>query len=219
MLVGVIPAAGYGTRLGPRAGSKEVIRVHGRPVMDHLVERMRTAGIDELRVVTRPAKEDVVAHAGALGARVVLGHPSDVAASLLLGIGGLVDDDEVLVGFPDCLWGPPDGYVPVLAALRDGAAVALGLFATPDLRRSDVVVCDADGSVRRIAVKPDHPPGDRIWGIAAARAGTLRGLREGTEPGSTFDALAARGAVVGVPLSDEWLDIGTPEALARVGAR
>jgi glucose-1-phosphate thymidylyltransferase len=218
VLVGVIPAAGHATRLGRRAGSKEVIPVGGRPVMDHLVDRMRAVSVDELRVVTRPAKEDVVAHAQALGARVVLGHPADVAASLLLGLEGLADDDEVLLGFPDCLWGPPDGYVRVLAALRAGAEVALGLFATPDLQRSDVVVCRPDGTVTRIAVKPDEPPGDRIWGIAAARVSTLRGLREGTEPGRTFDALAAGGGVVGVPLSGEWLDIGTPESLARVSS-
>jgi glucose-1-phosphate thymidylyltransferase len=224
VLVGLIPAAGHATRLGPRAGSKEVIEVGGRPVMDHLVERMRVAGIDELRVVTRPEKEDVVAHAGQLGARVVLGHPADVAASLLLGVDGLADGDEVLFGFPDCLWEPLDGYVLVLTALRAGAGagihVALGLFGTPDLTRSDVVVCEPGGRVTAIFVKPDDPPADRIWGIAATRAAVLRReLRDGTEPGVVFDALARAGRVTGVPLSDAWLDIGTPEALARAGAQ
>ncbi|HWT23611.1 MAG TPA: NTP transferase domain-containing protein [Solirubrobacteraceae bacterium] len=219
MLAGVIPAAGHGTRLGRRDGSKELVPVRGRPVMDLLVERMRAAGVDELRIVTRPEKPDVMAYARELGARLVLGHPRDVAASLLLGLAGLANDDEVVFGFPDALWEPPDGYARVLAALRAGADVALGLFRTTDLERSDVVVCDADGTVSRIAVKPETPPGDRIWGIAAARAGTLRGLREGTEPGVTFDGLARRGRVVGVPLSDDWLDVGTPEALERARRR
>jgi NDP-sugar pyrophosphorylase family protein len=187
--------------------------------MDHLAERMRTAGVEELRVVTRPEKEDVVAHCGRLGARVVRGHPEDVAASLLLGLAGLADDDEVLFGFPDCLWEPADGYLPVLAALRAGADVALGLFRTPDLERSDVVVLDPDGRVAGIAVKPAVPPGDHIWGIAAARAGVLCGLRAGTEPGVTFDGLARAGRVAGVALSDDWLDIGTPESLARATGR
>jgi glucose-1-phosphate thymidylyltransferase len=216
MLVGLIPAAGHATRLGPRAGAKEVIPVAGRPVMDHLVERMRAAGADALRVVTRPEKADLVAHAEAIGAEVVLARPPDVAASLLAGLRGLADADEVLVGFPDSVWQPVDGYRPLLERLRAGADLALGLFGTPDLARSDVVVCDPDGRVRGIAVKPAVPPSDRIWGIAAARAGTLRAaLRPGTEPGVTFAALAAAGDVRGVWLSDEWLDIGTPEALAR----
>jgi glucose-1-phosphate thymidylyltransferase len=217
MLVGLIPAAGWATRLGPQPSSKEVLPVRGRPVMDHLVARMRAAAPDELRVVTRPEKHDVVAHAEALGARVVTGHPGDVAASLLLGLAGLEDGDEVLIGFPDCLWEPGDGYVALVAALRAGAEVALGLFRPGrDLERSDVVVEGPGGEVRGVAVKPARPPGDAIWGIAAARAGVLRrGLREGTEPGVLLDALARRGVVAGVHLSSEFLDVGTRESLRR----
>jgi glucose-1-phosphate thymidylyltransferase len=217
VLVGLIPAAGYATRLGPQPASKEVLEVRGRPVMDHVVERMRAAAPDAIRVVTRPEKADVVAHARALGLDVVPGHPADVAASLLLGLAGLTDGDEVLVGFPDCLWEPRDGFARVLATLRTGAGVALGLFrVTEGLERMDVVVMGPAGDVRGVAVKPTHPPADRIWGVFAARAGVLRdGLAEGTEPGVLFDALARRGAVAGVELSGAFLDVGTPESLRR----
>jgi glucose-1-phosphate thymidylyltransferase len=215
VLVGIVPAAGHATRLGLLDGSKEMLPIRGRPVMDHLVERLRAAGIDELRVVTRPEKLDVIAHAEAIGARVVTGYPVDVAASLTLGLHGLHDADEVLFGFPDTVWEPLDGYVPVLAALRAGAEVALGLFATPDLGRSDIIVFGPDGTIAGIDVKPRILRGDRIWGIAAVHARTLRGLREGTEPGVYFGELARDGGVVGVHLSSEWLDIGIPEALSR----
>jgi glucose-1-phosphate thymidylyltransferase len=216
-LVGVIPAAGYGTRLGARMGSKEMIPVAGRPVMDHLVERMRAVAVDEIRVVTRPDKDDVIAHAAELGAEVVLGHPADVAASVRLGMAGLEAADEMLFGFPDCLWEPVDGFVPVVAALRAGADVALGLFRLQaDLERSDVVVTGAGDRVERIEVKPANPPGDRIWGVAAARAAVLDELQAGVEPSVTFDRLARAGLhVAGVALSDRWLDIGTPESLRR----
>jgi glucose-1-phosphate thymidylyltransferase len=217
VLAGLIPAAGRATRLGPQPSSKEVLEVGGRPVMDHLVERLRAAAPDEVRVITRPEKEDVVAHARALDLRVLLGHPGDVAASLLLGLDGLDDADEVLVGFPDCLWEPPDGFSRVLGALRAGADLALGLFrVAEELERMDVVVTGPGGAVRGVAVKPAEPPGDAVWGIFAARARVLReGLRPGTEPGVLFDALARRGAVAGVPLSDAFLDVGTPESLRR----
>lgn len=216
VLVGLIPAAGHATRLGHQPTSKEVISVRGRPVIDHLVERMRAAEPDELRIVTRPEKADVREHADALGASVVLGHPADVSASLRLGMAGLSDEDEVLIGFPDSLWDPVDGFVQILHRLRDGADVALGLFAGGELERSDVVVCDGEGRVSRIEVKPEQPTGDVLWGIAAARVRALRGLAEGTEPGVLFDALAASGRVVGVRLSSHWIDIGTPETLERV---
>jgi len=216
VLVGLIPAAGHATRLGHQPSSKEVISVGGRPVMDHLVQRMRAAQPDQLRVVTRPEKTDVVEHAHALGACVVLGHPADVAASLRLGMAGLEDDDEVLIGFPDSLWEPEDGFVQVLARLRQGAEVALGLFGGGELERSDVVVRGPDDLVSRIEIKPEHPTGDVLWGIAATRVRALNGLVEGTEPGVLFNALAERGVVVGVHLSSHWIDIGTPETLQRV---
>jgi dTDP-glucose pyrophosphorylase len=178
VLIAVVPAAGHALRLGPQPVSKEVLPVLGRPVMDHLVEQLLLAGPDELRVVTRPEKADVTAHARALGAQVVHGYPADVTASLGLGLAGLADDDEVLFGFPDTVFEPPDAFVQVLAALRTGADVALGLFRIPpaDLPRSDVVVLADDGRVLRIEVKPAVPPSDLVWGVAATRAGVLRAV-------------------------------------------
>jgi glucose-1-phosphate thymidylyltransferase len=216
MLVGLIPAAGYARRLGEPAVSKEVLPVGGRPVMDFLLDRMRAARPDELRVVTRPEKRDVVEHARRTGTRVVLGHPPDVSASLLLGLDGLADDDELLVGFPDTLWEPADGFVRLLDRLRAGAELVLGVFRAPDPERSDVVTMDPDGRIRRIAVKPSRPESDLIWGCAATRVRTLRALRDHPEPGLCFDALARRGGgVAGVRLSDRWTDIGTPDALRQ----
>ncbi len=215
MVIGVVPAAGHATRLGLRRGSKEMLQVGGRPIMDVLVERMRMARPDEIRIVTRPEKDDVVRHARPIGATVCLGQPSDVTASLRLGMEGLEDGDVVLLGFPDTLWQPADGFVRLVGALRDDVQVVLGLFSTADAARSDVVV--SDGSrVTAIQVKPQEPAGNVIWGCAAARAGALRGCPEGTEPGEYFGDLARDGHVAGVWLSNDFLDIGTPESLRQV---
>ncbi len=218
MVVALIPAAGHATRLGRQPSSKEVLNVGGRPMMDFLLERLSVAQPDEIRVVTRPAKEDVTRYATDRGARVIHGEPADVSESLTLGLEGLADEDEALIGFPDSRWEPPDGFVRVLEALRDDADLALGLFANAELERSDVVICSADGRVRSVAVKPERPPSDLIWGIAAARVSVLRGLRAGSEVGEHFSTVAAAGRTRGVFLSGEWLDIGTPEALAAARA-
>ncbi len=53
MLVGPIPAAGHATLLGPQVGSKEMLDIRGRAMIDHLVARMRAVEPDELRLVTR----------------------------------------------------------------------------------------------------------------------------------------------------------------------
>lgn len=217
-IVGVIPAAGHATRLQPLPGSKEMIPISGRPVMDYIVERMRAGGCTRLRVVTRPEKEDVIAHAEELGAEVVLDRPTSVSESFLAGMANLAEDDIVLIGFPDTLWEPVDGYRPLVAAVREGSDVALGLFRVDvsDLRRSDVVVIDDDGRIERIDVKPAEPLSEWIWGCAAARADVWAGLVRAGWPGTYIDLLCREGRDVrGFTLSDVWLDIGTEDALRR----
>ena len=218
-IVGVIPAAGYATRLQPLEGSKEVLPVGGRPVMDYVVERMRIGGCDELRVVTRPEKDDVVAHAEAIGAVVVLGHPRTTSESFVVGMEGLGPEDVVLIGWPDTLWEPADGYVPLVAAVGEGHDIALGLFETRDLERSDVIGFDEGGRVTGVHVKPARPPSGWIWGCAAARRRALVGLEREEWPGSFFDARCRAGVELhATRLSGTWLDIGTRDALDRARA-
>jgi NDP-sugar pyrophosphorylase family protein len=224
-IVGIVPAAGHATRLQPLDRSKEVLHIGGKPVMDHLVERMRRGGCTRLRVVTRPDKLDVIAHAERLGAQVVLATPASVSASFLAGMRGLASDDVVLIGFPDTLWEPVDGYEPLVRAVGAGCDVALGLFRIreEDLSRSDVVEVDEDGRVASIHVKPAEPPSPWIWGCAAARTEMMLGLERAEWPGGYIDLLCREGRDVrGFPLSDTWLDVGTrsalDEALRRYGS-
>ena len=182
--------------------------------MDWLVERMKAAACTEIRVVTRPRKTDVGAHAAALGATVVIGEPDTVGRSIALGMSGIAGDATVLLGFPDTLWEPPDGFVTLLDALQEGVDAVLGLFTTDEAARSDVVVRASGNRVDRILVKPSEPPSDVIWGCAVARAAAIRGIDAVEQPGELFNRLARLGRVSGVYLSDSWLDIGTKEALA-----
>jgi glucose-1-phosphate thymidylyltransferase len=213
-LVGVIPAAGYGTRLQPIAGSKEVLPVRGRQVIDYLVERMRAAGVDALRVVTRPEKADVARRARQLGAEVIRGQPANVSESILLGAEGLASGDCVLVGFPDTIWEPVDGFVRLLEALSGDVEIVLGLFRTPQLTRSDVVTVEGE-RVTGVYPKPAEPRSELVWGCLAARAGALPGLREHREPGDYLDVLARAGVVHAVDFGTMFVDIGTPASYAE----
>lgn len=216
-IIGAIPAAGHGTRLQPLPGSKELVPIRGKPVIDYLAERMLRGGATELRIVTRPDKTDLREHAARLGASVVLGRPATVGASIASATHGLEDDDIVLVGFPDTIWQPEDGYRILVESLAAGAEAALGLFRVPDadLSRSDVVVVDGSGVVERIHVKPTTPPANVVWGCAAVRARSLDGLAASAWPGQHFDAMCRDGSVTGILLSNVWLDIGTLDSLAR----
>ncbi len=215
-IAGVIPAAGYASRLQPLSCSKEMLPIRGRPVMDYVIERMRQAGCTELRVVTRPEKEDVIAHAEELGATIVLAYPSTTSESFAAGMAGLAPEEIVLIGWPDTIWEPEDGYRPLVEAVQQGHEIALGLFETPDLRRSDVLSFDESGRITGIHIKPAYPPSGWIWGCAAARRRALTGLEREEWPGSFFNSLCAKGLDLHpVRLSDAWLDIGTKESLER----
>jgi NDP-sugar pyrophosphorylase family protein len=185
--------------------------------MDHLVERMRAAPCDEIVVVTRPDKRDVAAHAAAAGARVVLARPATVAESLLAGAAELADDDVVLIGFPDTLWEPLDGFARLLDELAGGWRAVLGLFTAPveDLRRYQPVAFAPDGSVERIEIRPAEPSSAWTWGLAVMTVRELRRLDPAEDPGTHFGRLARDGSLGAVRLSDRFLDIGTPDGLAQ----
>lgn len=213
-IVGVIPAAGWARRLQPLECSKEVLEVGGVPVMDQLCERMRSGGASELRVVTREEKEDVVANAERLGAAVVLDRPATINQSFAAGLAGLGADDLALLGFPDSLWEPPDGYRRLVEAVEADSEVALGLFDSPGLE-SDYIRFDAGGRVEEIEIKPARPPSNWLWGVAAARVGALAGLERHEWPSQHMNALLRDGHdIAAVRLSDRYLDIGTRAALA-----
>jgi glucose-1-phosphate thymidylyltransferase len=212
-IIGVVPAAGYALRLQPLDCSKEMLPVAGRPVIDYLVERMRVGGATEIRVVTRPEKDDVVAYAKEIGATLVFGHPAHLDESLGAGLKGLADDDIALLGFPDSLWEPVDGYRALVAAVAGGEEVALGLFEAPGLVGSDFLALNDAGGIAHIEIKPARPPSDWIWGAAAARASSLQGLEREEWPSQHMNSLIRQGRPpLGVRLSSEYLDIGTPQS-------
>jgi glucose-1-phosphate thymidylyltransferase len=214
-LVGVLPAAGRAVRLQPLAGSKELLEIGGRPVLDYAVERMNAASADEIRVVTRPDKVDVRAGAEARGLTVVEAEPATLAESIAVGIHGLAADDVVLIGLPDTIWHPVDGFARLVDGLRPDTDAVLGVFRSSEPERGDVVDLHADCIVRAVAVKPAQPAGDLIWGAAAARAACLRSLSAYDQPGHLFDELARAGRVRAVRFPGELVDVGTKEALAR----
>lgn len=207
-----MPAAGLGTRAQPLDCSKEVYSVWGRPLLAHLVERMREAAVDEIRVVTRPDKEDVASCARALGATVALGAPQSVGESIGLAAEGLGAGDVALIGFPDTVWEDAGVYQALLGALGP-AEVCLALFRHADPAAADVVSLGRGGRVTGIEVKPRRPATDLIWGCAAVRAPVLATLD--AEPGRTFDTLARRGRVAAVRFGGAFADLGVRERLQR----
>ena len=209
--VGLIPAAGYATRLGLESGSKEVQPVRGRPVMEYLAERMRLGGADRIRVATRPEKTDVIDLAAAWNMEIVTGYPNSVSESLRLAASGIDDEAVVLFGFPDTIWSPIDGFRSLCRKVENGADIALGVFQSPYPERSDVAILESSGRVVRIDVKPKQAHSDLVWACGVARWETLRDLTVLAEPGIAFSRRAEHTPIDAVRLG-RVIDVGTQQA-------
>jgi glucose-1-phosphate thymidylyltransferase len=239
---GIVPAAGAGTRIQPLAFSKELLPVgsradpHGverpRAVSEYLVERMVRGGANRVCFVISPGKSDIMAYyggevGGADVCYVVQPKPAGLCDSIFRALPFLDPAEEVLVGLPDTLWFPEDGF----GALPDGELSFL-LFPVERPELFDAVVTDEAGSVREIQVKD---PGARtrwVWGAFKLPARTLAELhalwlergRRDEYIGTLVNAwLAEGGRAVGVPAGETYVDVGTlhgyREAIGVLSAR
>lgn len=199
-IVGVIPAAGKGSRLAPLPCSKELLPVgvhrepaalRGRPkvVSQYLVEQMRAGGADRIFFVVRGDKSDIAqyygdgARLGVAMAYLMMGEPWGPAFTVAQAA-PFAGDATVLFGFPDILLHPPDGFARAVARLDEtGADLVLGLLVGAPENAIDPVTTDASGRVRRLLTKEESPPrheGDLGYMLAAWRPPFTRFLVEET---------------------------------------
>jgi dTDP-glucose pyrophosphorylase len=170
-VIGLIPAAGRGTRLGPLPCSKELYPVgfrhddasrepRAKVVSHYLLEKFRHAGISRAYVILRHGKWDVPTYFGD-GQRVglqlaylVIGDSLGPADTLDRAY-PFIRNNCVAFGFPDVLFGPDDVFDHLLRRLAEtDADIVLGLYPGSDSRQMDMVDVDADGRVRAIILKP-----------------------------------------------------------------
>jgi len=225
---GIVPAAGQGTRIQPLAFSKELLPVGSREdedgverpraVSEYLVERMIRGGADRICFVISPGKSDILGYyggeiGGASVCYVVQPKPAGLCDSIFRALPFLSLDDDVLVGLPDTLWFPEDGF----AALPDGEFSFL-LFPVDRPEFFDAVVHDEDGSVREIQVKQPGAATSWVWGAFKLPAHTLAGLhalwqergRRDEYIGTLVNAwLEMGGRARGVRAGEAYVDVGT----------
>lgn len=170
-VVGLVPAAGKGTRISPLPCSKELFPIGLQPgpdggepvtktVAEYLLEQFRAAGIQRTIIVLRQGKWDIPAYLGD-GSRIGM----DLAYMVIgdsSGPPGTIDrahafvaDQTVAFGFPDILMTPGNVYAQLLERLAGtGADAVLGLFPAHDTRLMDMVRTAGDGRVTELALKP-----------------------------------------------------------------
>jgi glucose-1-phosphate thymidylyltransferase len=227
MMWGVIPAAGSGTRIQPLAFSKELLPVGSRRELDidrpravseYLVERMLAAGADRLCFIISPNKSDILRYYGseigsAAIAYTVQPRPAGLCDALFRAAPLIEPRESVLIGLPDTIWYPEDGYA-VLAP--DSLSFLLFPVAQPEL--FDAVAVDASGRVERIWVKSRDAGSHWIWGAIRMPGAVLHELhdlwrrRECRDEylGTLVNAWLAGGGVAhGVRAGEAYVDVGT----------
>jgi dTDP-glucose pyrophosphorylase len=227
-MLGIVPAAGAGSRIQPLAFSKEMLPVGSRAdrdgrerpiaVSEFLIERMVHAGADRVCFVISPEKTDIMGYyarhpQSSRMFYVVQDRPVGLCDALFRAAPHVQPGEDVLIGLPDTVWFPVDGFSRLPA---DQLAFLLFWVERPEL--FDAVVLGPNASVREIQVKQREPASQWVWGAFRMPGSVFMELRElWCEPGrhdeyvgTLVNAYLARGgSAAGVTAGESYLDVGT----------
>jgi glucose-1-phosphate thymidylyltransferase len=183
-IVGVIPAAGKGSRLAPFPCPKELFPVGyqdypvgGQPerrpkvISQYLVEELMAAGAQRIFIILGEGKHDIMSYYGAgrrfgtnvayLYQEVLRGMPFalDLVYPWLKG-------ETVLFGMPDTIVEPKDAFVRLVESHQARQAdLTLGTFDTDTPWKFSPVETDAGGRVLSVVDKPRETHLRNTWGI------------------------------------------------------
>lgn len=227
----MVMAAGLGKRMRPLTATrpKPLIDVAGRPLIDHVFDRLRAAGVKRAVVNVHYLADALEAHLKnrVKGIEIII---SDERKRLMETGGGLIQarnllgDEPVLVVNSDNLWidGPVDA-IRELAALWDDARMDALLLLVPLARaanhrgRGDFTLA-ADGRITgrrgRRSVAPFV-----FTGVQILSPRLFVDVPEGPFSTNLFwDRAIEAGRAFGVVHQGLWFDVGTPEAIGRTEA-
>ncbi len=226
-MLGIIPAAGSGSRIQPLAFSKELLPVGSRiengserprAVSEYLVERMICGGADKLCFIISPGKADILQYYGSRlwGADIVYAvqqQPGGLCDAVFRAISCIREAEPVVIGLPDTIWFPEDA----LTHLPDDR-LSLLLFPVQQPELFDAVITDEHGIVREVQVKQKNAQSHWVWGAIKMPGHIfhqlhqlwLRPERRDEYFGSLFNAwFREGGSAVAVRAGRAYVDVGT----------
>ena len=221
----MVMAAGLGTRMRPLTATrpKPLIEVAGKPLLDHVLDRLRVAGVRNVVVNVHYLPDLLEAHLKSVAAGLDI-HVSDEREQLLETGGGLVRAQSLIHCDPfiavnsDNLWvdGPAD-TLKLLASSWDGARMDALLLLVPHARAFNHsglgdFHMDRIGRIRRRERSRVAP--FVYTGIQMLSKRLLREAPAG--PFSTnilWDRAIEEGRCFGAVHQGLWFDVGTPEAI------
>ncbi|MEM7208260.1 MAG: hypothetical protein AAF434_10575 [Pseudomonadota bacterium] len=175
-IVGLVPAAGFASRLGKQSISKEILPVSnddgGAIACDSLMNAFDACGCTASYWVIRETKTDIIDAIGN-GARYktpthfISTQPTEGTPFTLDRAFEHVRSSVVVTGFPDILFSAPDPFSAMLKALQENHYdVVLGSFRTDRPEKMDVVDIDPNGRVTDIRIKQPALTPQYAWILA-----------------------------------------------------
>ena len=221
----MVMAAGLGKRMRPLTDSrpKPLVELAGKPLIDHVLDRLRAAGVGKLVVNVHYLPDLMEAHLATKRDQFEI-TISDERALLLETGGGLVkaapiiDCDPFLVVNSDNFWidGPGDG-LKLLASEWDDLTMDALLLVVPQARAANH---RGQGDFRmdrfgRLSRRLRSRVAPYVFtGIQMISKRLLDGAPEG--PFSTnilWDRAIERGRCFGLVHQGQWFDVGTPRSI------
>jgi len=184
-IVGVIPAAGHGSRLNPLVVAKETLPagfteettesggIHLKPrvVSEYVIEQMAAAGVKKIFIITRAEKCDLLkqhmdGRRYGVNIAYIIGEPQSMVHSIDLAY-EWIKDSKVVMGMPDTIAQPVGGVSYLLKQHDNGTKeVSLGLYKTKNTSKFGMITIDDDNVVIKHEDKPARSDTDDMWGIA-----------------------------------------------------
>ena len=168
-IVGLIPCAGNGSRLGSLPFSKELYPIeleegkdknNVKVVSSYLIDHMQEAGVNDFHIIINEEKWDIPAYYNNVPIlnRNFCYHIANVDYGVPFSINmayPFIKDKIVCFGFPDILFKPNNVYSKLLSKLSSNRDVSIVLGVMPLARpdKSDMIEFDHKGNIKRIIIK------------------------------------------------------------------
>lgn len=210
---------------------KPMLPVKGRPLLEHILDRLRAAGIRKVFLVTGYRAETIERHFENHPLEIVFQRQEriDGTGSAALLARGFAGGDDFLLTFGDILAGAAD-YQRMIAILAGDPSAEAGVGARwVDDPWQGAAVYEENGRVVRIVEKPPRGGSSTHWNSAGLYgfrptifeelSRIQRSPRGEYELTSAVQAMIVKGKrLVLCPMLEPWRDVGRPEDLEAAGA-
>jgi NDP-sugar pyrophosphorylase family protein len=229
----VILAAGKGTRMGSitRETPKPLLPIHGRPMLEHILERLAAVGIERFFIVVGFHHELIEQHFhnSRLSIEFRLQDPVNGTGSAARLAKDFTNAQSFLLTYADILCDPAE-YTRCSDVLEQNvqAAAVLAVKAVDDPWQG-AAVYEQDGRIRKIVEKPPKGASKTRWnsaGFYGFRPVLFEYLdrlqpsvRNEYELTSALDMMLEDRLELRIsPIAGNWRDVGRPEDLAEINA-